>query len=166
MLIFKLLDEQKEALKEKDGEVVDLRRRMEELSAAEKAATEENSQLRADLDHQAVVRSNWEERLEQLRGELEKGSDVLKRDSDMKQKKLALQTAQRELEETRQRAEGAEATLRSKWNAFEKAKECLEDDLSRPLITQDKAEVREQATIDQSQWAMKVFKFKKYKKWV
>ena len=45
MLIFELLDDQREALKEKDGEVADLRRRIEELSVAEKAATEKISQV-------------------------------------------------------------------------------------------------------------------------
>ena len=36
MLISELLDDHREALKEKDGEVADLHRRMEEFSAAEK----------------------------------------------------------------------------------------------------------------------------------
>ena len=56
MLILELLDE-----------VADLRRGMEGLSAAGKAATEEISRLKVDLDHEAVVRSSREE-LEQLRG--------------------------------------------------------------------------------------------------
>ena len=61
------------------------------------------------------------------------------------------------------RAEGAEATLRSERAAFEEAKECLEDDLSRALIAQDEAEKREQAVIEQCQREIKVFKFEKYK---
>ena len=66
MPISELLDDHREALKKKDGEVTDLRRRMEEFSAAAKAAAEEVSRLRANLDHGAVVRSNREE-LEELR---------------------------------------------------------------------------------------------------
>ena len=50
---------------------------------------------------------------------------------------------QQELGEMRQRAEGAEATLRSERDAFEEAEECHEDDLRRTLIAQDEAEVRE-----------------------
>jgi len=62
-----------------------------------------------------------------------------------------------------QRAEKAEATLRSEHDAFGETKECLKDDLSRMLITQDEAEVREQEAIDHWQKMVKVFKFKKFK---
>jgi len=41
--------------------------------------------------------------------------------------------------------------------------ECLDDDLNRALIAQNDAEACEQATIDHFQWAVKVFKSKKYK---
>ena len=110
MFVSELLDDHRKTLKKKDGEVVDLRQRMEELSAARKAATEEISRLRADLKHKAEVCSNREE-LEQLRRELEKkGLEVLKRDSELQQKKLVLQAAQQELEEMHQRAKGAKAT--------------------------------------------------------
>ena len=43
----------------------------------------------------------------------------------------------------RQRTKEAEATLRSERDAFEKMKECLEDNLSRALIVQDEAEAHE-----------------------
>ena len=130
------------------GEVVDLRRRIEEVSVAAKATTEEVSWLRADLDHKTVDRSNREE-LEQLRGEMEKkGLEMLKRDSELQRKELVLQTAQRELEEIYQRAEGAEATLRSEQDAIKEARECLKYDLSRAWIAEDAAEAQEQATID------------------
>ena len=57
---------------------------MEELSVTGKAATEEISQLRANLDHKAVVHSHRYEELEKLRGKLKKkGLEVLKRDSKM-----------------------------------------------------------------------------------
>jgi len=58
VFIFELLDDHRKALKEKDGEVADLYQRMEELSAAGKAASEEISRLRAGLDHEVVIRSN------------------------------------------------------------------------------------------------------------
>jgi len=106
VLISELLDDYKEAGKEKD--VADLRRRMEDVSTAEKATAKEVNQLRADLDHEALVHPNREEELKQLRGKLEKkGSKMLKRDSELQQKELILQTAQRELEEMRQRVEGS-----------------------------------------------------------
>ena len=38
---------------------------------------------------------------------------MLKRDSELQQKEFVMQVAQQELKERRQRAEGAEATLRS-----------------------------------------------------
>ena len=80
--ISELLDDHREALKERDGEIADLHRRVEELSAAEKVATE-ISRLRANLDHEAVLRSNRKE-LKQHRRELEKkGLEMLKRDSEL-----------------------------------------------------------------------------------
>ena len=51
----------------------------------------------------------------------------------------------------RRRAEEVEATLKLERAAFEEAKECLEDDLSRALITQDMTEAHEQVVIDQCQ---------------
>jgi len=139
---------------------------VEELNAAGNVATEKISRFKADLDHEAIVRSSGERELEQeqLRGELEgKGSEMLKRDSELQQKGSAMQTAQQELEEMRQRAEGVVVTLMSECATFEEAKECL-DDLNRVLIAQDEAEVREQMTMDHCQRAVKVFKFKKYKR--
>jgi len=51
----------------------------------------------------------------------------------------------------RQRAEGAEATLRPERAAFDAVKACLEDDLNRALVTQDESETREQEVIDHYQ---------------
>jgi len=62
-----------------------------------------------------------------------------------------------------QRAEEAEATLRSEWDTFEEARDCLKDDLSRALIAQDAVEAQEQVMIDHYLKAVKVFKYKKYK---
>ena len=45
MPISELLDDHREALKKKDDDIADLCRRMEELSAVEKVAAEEISQL-------------------------------------------------------------------------------------------------------------------------
>jgi len=42
----------------KEGEVADLRRGMEELSIVGKVTTEEFSQLKVDLGHEAEVRSS------------------------------------------------------------------------------------------------------------
>jgi len=88
---------------------------------------------------------------------------MLKWDSELQQKEFVLQTAQQELKEMRQRAERAEAILRSEHNAFEEKMECLEDNLSRALIAQDEAKVCERKAIDHCQRAVKIFKFKKYK---
>ena len=65
-----MLDNHREALKEKEkeGEVDDLRRGMEDLSATGKTVTEEISRLKVDLDHKAVARSSREKELEQLKG--------------------------------------------------------------------------------------------------
>jgi len=52
--------------------------------------------------------------------------------------------AHQELEEMRQRAEEAEAALRSERDAFEKSKECLNDDLNRAQIALEEAESHEQ----------------------
>ena len=68
MLIFELLDDHIEALKERDGEVADLCQKVKKLNAAEKASTEEISQLQANLDHEAVVHSHREEEQKQLKG--------------------------------------------------------------------------------------------------
>ena len=53
--------------------------------------------------------------------------------------------------------------MRSEWNAFEEAKECLSDDLNQALIALGEAEAREQEVIADCQHVLKVFKFKKYK---
>ena len=54
-------------------------------------ATEEISRLKEDLDHEVVVRSRREKELVQLRDEQEKkGSETLKRDSELQQKEFAL----------------------------------------------------------------------------
>ena len=63
----------------------------------------------------------------------------------------------------RQRAKKAEVILRIEQDAFEEAKEWLNDDLSRVLIAQDKTETHKQEAIADCQQALKVFKFKKYK---
>jgi len=62
-----------------------------------------------------------------------------------------------------QRAEGAEATLRSERDAFEEAMEYLKDDLSRAQTAHDEAEAREEEAKADCQQTLKVFKFKKYK---
>ena len=46
-------------------------------------------------------------------------------------------------------------------NAFEEAKECLNDDLNQTLIVKEEAEAREQAAIVDCLHELKVFKFKK-----
>ena len=61
MLISELLDDHWDALKAKEGEVANVHREMEELIATGKAATEEISQLKVDLDNEAGVRSSREE---------------------------------------------------------------------------------------------------------
>ena len=71
--------------------------------------------------------------------------------------------AQQELEEKHQRAEKAEATLRSERDAFEKATECLNDELTRAQIAQDEADAHEQEAKANCERVLKVFKFKKYK---
>ena len=63
MLISEFLDDYWDALKAKEGVVADLRRRMEELSVAGKAATEEISWLKVDLCHEVTARSSREEEL-------------------------------------------------------------------------------------------------------
>jgi len=64
---------------------------MGELSVAGKATTGEISRLKVDLGREEVARSSREEELVQLRGELEKkGSEVLKRDSNLQSKESAL----------------------------------------------------------------------------
>ena len=81
VLLSELLDDHRDALKARKGEVSDLRRRMEELSAAEQIATEEIGLLRENLSREVAARLSREEELVLLKGELEKkGSEVLKRD--------------------------------------------------------------------------------------
>ena len=84
MLISKLLDDHRDALKAKEGEVADLRQEVEELSAMGKVATEEISWHKVYLDHKAMVRSSREKKVAQLRGEIaKKGSEMLKGDSEL-----------------------------------------------------------------------------------
>ena len=79
VLISELLDYQRDALKVKEGEMADLRRGMEELSAARKAAIEEICQLKEDLCHEVRARSSREEELVQLGKSWEKGvGDIAK----------------------------------------------------------------------------------------
>ena len=63
----------------------------------------------------------------------------------------------------RQRAEEAEAALRSKRDAFEEARECRNDDLNQVQLTLEEAEAHKQEVVVDCQHALKVFKFKKYK---
>ena len=58
----------------------------------------------------------------QLRGELEKGSEMLKRDSELQQKESVLLEARQDLEGMQVRAEEAEAALRPKRDAFEEVR--------------------------------------------
>ena len=60
-----------------------MRWRMEELSVAGQAAIE-IGRLKEDLSRKVVTRLSREEEMMQLRGELEKkGSEMLKRDSEL-----------------------------------------------------------------------------------
>ena len=112
MLLSELLDDHRDALKARECEVADLRRKMEGLSATGKATTEESSWLKVDLGREVVARSSRED-VVQLRVELEKkGSEMLKRNPELQQES-ALLAAQQELKEMRQRAEEAEAVPRS-----------------------------------------------------
>ena len=85
------------------------------------------------------------------------------KDSELHQRKSALLAAQQALEEARQRADGAKASLRSERDTFEEVMECLTDDLGRAQIAFDEAEAREHVIIAECQCMLKVFKFKKYK---
>ena len=62
-----------------------------------------------------------------------RGSEILE-DSELHQRESALLVAQQALEEACQRADGAEAILRSKRYIFEEAIECFNDDLGLSLI--------------------------------
>ena len=66
VLISELLDEHRDALKAKEGEVADLCRGKEELSAAGKAVTEEISRLKEDLCQEVRARSSQKEELVRL----------------------------------------------------------------------------------------------------
>jgi len=70
VLFLELLDDHRDTLKAKKGEVADLRWGMEKLSAAEKAATEEISQLKVNLCHEVASCSSQEKELVRLRKEL------------------------------------------------------------------------------------------------
>ena len=63
VLYLKLLDDHRDALKVREGEVSDFCRRMEELSAAGQTATEEISRLKKDLSHEVAAHSNREEKV-------------------------------------------------------------------------------------------------------
>jgi len=63
-----LLDHHQDALKEKESTIAELRHKVEELSAAGKAATEKINRLQEDLNHKVAVQSSWEKKLELLRG--------------------------------------------------------------------------------------------------
>ena len=56
---------------------------------------------------------------------------MLEKDPELQQKESTLLAAQQALEEMRQCAKGAEATLRSERDTFEEVMEYLKDDLSR-----------------------------------
>ena len=135
---------------------------MEGLSVAGKTTTKEISQLKVDLCREVTARSSQKEELARLREPWKKGSEILE-DSELQQKESALLAAQQAPEEMRQHAEGVEATLRFKRDAFEEAMEYLKNDLSRAQIAHDETEAREQEHITDCQHMLKVFKFKKYK---
>ena len=75
-------------------------------------------------------------------GAREKGSEILE-DSELHQRESALLVAPQALDETRRRADGAEATLRSKQDIFEEAMEYPNNDLGRTQIALDEAEAYE-----------------------
>jgi len=76
---------------------------------------------------------------------------MLKRDSELQQKEFALLKARQDLEEMWLRAEAA---LRLERDAFEEARECLNDDLNRVQIALEEAEAREQETVTDCQHAL------------
>ena len=55
MLIFKLLDDHREAMRENEGKIDELLREVEKLNATGDAATARISQLQADLNLEAMV---------------------------------------------------------------------------------------------------------------
>ena len=61
MLLLELLDDHRDALKVREGKVIDLCQGMEKLSVAKKAATEEISRLKVYLSCEVVARSSREE---------------------------------------------------------------------------------------------------------
>jgi len=79
-----LIDDHRDALKVKEGEVADLHQGMEELSAAGQAATKEISRLKEDLCCEVKTRSSWEEELVPLQEELARlGEELEKRGSEI-----------------------------------------------------------------------------------
>jgi len=58
VILSKLLDDHRNALKLRKGEAVDLRQRMEKLSVAGQVATEEIRQLKVDLGCEVVACSS------------------------------------------------------------------------------------------------------------
>jgi len=114
VLLSELLDDHRDALKARKGEVSDVRRRMEDLSAVWQAANEEIGRLKEDLSREVAARLSRKEEVVHLRGEVDKkGSEMLKRDSELQQKEFAQLQARQVLEGIRLRAEEAEAALRS-----------------------------------------------------
>ena len=97
-------------------------------------------------------------------GDREKKGSEMQKDSKLQQKESALLEVWQDLERMRVRVEEAEAALRSERNAFEEVRECISDDLNRVQIAHEEAETREWKAVDDCQHALKVFKFKKYKK--
>ena len=84
VLLSELLDNHQDALKVIEGKISDLCQRMAELSVAGKVVTEEIGWLKEDLSREVAVRLGREEKVVQLKGELEKkGSKVLKRDFEL-----------------------------------------------------------------------------------
>jgi len=123
--------------------------------------TKEITQLKVDLCYEVTARSSREEKLTRLREEpRKKGSEMLEKDFELQQRGYALLAAQQALEEMRQCAKGAKATLRSERDVFEEKVEYLKDDLSQAQIAHDEAEAREQEAIPDCQCTLKVFKFK------
>ena len=94
VLISELLNNHRDTLKAKEGEVTDLRREMEGLSVAGKTVTKEISQLKVDLCREVTARSSREEELARLREELgKKGSNMLEKNSELQKKESALLVA-------------------------------------------------------------------------
>ena len=66
MLTSKLLDAHRDVLKEKEGTMAELLRKVEEINAEGKEANTKITQLQADLDNEATVQQGRELELERL----------------------------------------------------------------------------------------------------